>query len=255
MAVDQPASADQIAQFAAPPKDKAPAKKDSRPSFAPKPAEAKATNPSAPTTFQTSAADVASSTFGKRKQDAFDLIMSNTTSPAAPTAKITPAQINPDRFFTSDTAQIAQPAPVKAAAIASKKSDIDLARDTPEAALPVFVFKSLAQVPDLAKGIPFETYNAAKNMEESKLPAFTFKVNLTGKSLTDPAPAASTSTATAPAAAPVVAAPPVTGGFTGWGAGAFAKPKGADAGSWICSVCSCTSKAGSTKCDVCETPR
>ena len=63
------------------------------------------------------------------------------------------------------------------------------------------------------------------------------------------APAATTNPAAAPSPTPLVK------GFTGWGSSAFAQPKPVAEGEWTCGVCSCKSKATSTQCDVCETPR
>jgi hypothetical protein len=251
-----------------------------------------ALHPSVSSQPQITTVQAAKSAFEKRKNDAIDIVMSHAAaSPTIPT-KLTPTTLSASRLpITSSIPPIfgaVKPVEEKEQTSKAKSAREEvLAMQT--AACPVFVYKSLANVPSLAVGISIVTQQKVKNMSESELPVFTFGSGTLGLepfatsgfagfgaiSSSSTAPASSSSTGDAWICSlcsckskgsstkcdvceeprPGSAVPkPATTGFTGWGASA-SKPSTSAEGEWTCSLCSCKSKASSQKCDVCEADR
>lgn len=166
----------------------------------------------------------------------------------------------------------------------------DIVKKLDASALPVNTFRSLASTPDLSKDISALARQQSLATPVDKLPTFTFTFKVLATSTAPPASAPSvpptaftgwdagtapkisndlwecttcmckskpTSTkcdvceTPRPASKPASTTPNT--GFTGWGAGAAVPTTTSN--EWTCSVCMCKSKATSTKCDVCETPR
>lgn len=231
--------------------------------------------------------------------------MANAGPSSASPAKLTPAvfptlptQELPVITTTAKGNQISQGS--------DKQTAIDQALGIDAGALPVYMFKCLANVPSLAAGTSFAAQQKAKAVATSDLPSYSFgepskvQLDVLTSSIAkvpakNPAPATGLSGFTGwgsapgasavkandtwtckecflqskatsiecdiceaprPGHAPAVKPAAATGGFTGWGA-SFTPSAGTAAagGDWTCSLCGCKSKATSTQCDVCETPK
>jgi hypothetical protein len=188
----------------------------------------------------------------ERKNDALDIVMATAGASTSPAAKLTPAvfsvapsrevavpeRVSPTKEHQKDV--VNRPAREEALTIAS-------------GALPVFVFKCLANLPSLATGVSFAATQKARSVPSIDLPKFDFDhipsdqpPSKTSMSLPNSVAAATTSSSQAAA----TSTPPT--GFTGWGA--IAKPSTSGA-TWTCNSCFLQSKVSSTECDVCEAPR
>lgn len=118
--------------------------------------------------------------------------------------------------------------------VPTKQTPEDIVKKLDAGALPVSTFRSLANVVDLGTSTSALARQQALAKSVDQLPTFTFAFKLSH-------------------ATPTSAAVPPTTGFTGWGTGMT--PKTTTSDTWQCSTCMCQSKATSTKCDVCETPK
>jgi hypothetical protein len=180
--------------------------------------------------------------------------------------------------------------PAKTSAPPVPETPEDIVKKLDAGALPVSTFRSLASTPDLGKDSSALSRQQSLETPVEKLPKFTFTFKLPATSTAPPASASSAPTTAftgwgagaapeasndmwecttcmckskptstkcdvcetpRPAVKPASTVPNT--GFTGWGAGAAVPTTASD--EWTCSVCMCKSKAASTKCDVCETPR
>ena len=188
----------------------------------------------------------------ERKNDALDIVMATAGASTSPATKLTPAVFSiapsrevsgPERVAPTKEQQedlLKRPAREEALAIAS-------------GALPVFVFKCLANLPSLATGISFAATQKARSVPTTELPKFDFDHNSSNQAQLKASMSAPKSVAVASTSSfqPAVTSTPSTG-FTGWGA--IAKPSASNA-TWTCNSCFLQSKASSTECDVCEAPR
>lgn len=169
------------------------------------------------------------------KFSAFDIISRTIASSAEPEKKARPSV---------SFAATSSPKPTPVAEVSEKAPESETAKpkQTPEetvkkldvGALPVSTFRSLANVVDLGKTTSALARQQALAKSLDQLPTFTFTFKMPSKSTPD-------------------AAAPSSMGFTGWGSGIT--PQAASGDMWECSTCMCKSKATSTKCDVCETPK
>ena len=188
----------------------------------------------------------------ERKNDALDIVMATAGASTSPTAKLTPAVFSiaprseppaPERVIPTRSQEkelLKKPAREEALAISS-------------GALPVFVFRCLANLPSLATGVSFAAQQKARSVPSTDLPKFDFDHVSSNQALVKTSlPLPETAVATASSSSQPAATNTPSTGFTGWGA--TAKPSNSSA-TWTCNSCLLQSKASSTECDVCEAPR
>lgn len=169
----------------------------------------------------------------QKKSDAMDIVMANASIPSTSSSKPTPTIFSAASLTPAATPFALAPTKATSKEPVNPRSPEEEVKTMDKAGLPVFVFKCLSKLPSLVTGTSYGAQQAAKKVEDIKLPSFQFGVSYTPPQSGSSHPFALLANAQSKAPASVAGAKEA----------------------WTCELCGLKSSADSTQCDVCEAPK